>query len=126
MQPIDSSLLPLEVALEKQQTTPLYDTISSTLESLASLLLLASSQPDQVRRSASKPSRSLTVWDKSLLASRNKFKLEEDESNLAALFPLFVSLGRLASELAGVALREFSAEDQEVRLLSTSLPLKQA
>ncbi|GAA5961125.1 hypothetical protein JCM3765_001235 [Sporobolomyces pararoseus] len=118
LQPIDSSLLPLDVALEKQQSTPLYDTISSTLESLASLLLLSSSQPDQVRRSASKPSRSLTVWDKSLLASRDKLKLEEDESNLAALFPLFVGLGRLVSELAGVALGEFSAQDQEALIRS--------
>ncbi|GAA5887759.1 hypothetical protein JCM16303_005070 [Sporobolomyces ruberrimus] len=113
LQPLDSSLVPLEVALEKGVSVPLHDTISSTLEALAGLLFAQSSQPDQLRRSASKPARSLTVWDKSLLASQNRFKLEEDESNLAALFPLFLSLARLVSELAGAALGELSSEDQE-------------
>jgi len=114
MQPIDSSLVPLAVALERGNASKLYDSISSALEALAALLLASSSGPGQLRRSASKPTRSLSVFDKSLLASYDKIKLEEDESILLALFPLFVSLGRLVSELAGVALDSVSSEEREV------------
>ncbi|GAA5925946.1 AAA family ATPase midasin [Sporobolomyces koalae] len=118
LQPIDSSLLPLDVALESNARAPLYNTISATLEAVAALLLAPSSRPDQSRRSASKASRSLTVWDKSILASQDKFKLEEDESNLAALFPLFSSLGQLVSKLAESELGSLTPEDREALSLS--------
>ncbi|GAA6063185.1 hypothetical protein JCM10212_006851 [Sporobolomyces blumeae] len=121
LQPIDSSLIPLSIALERNKAVPIHDVLSTTLESLTALLLSASSRPDHIRRSAAKPSRSLSVWDKSLLASHGKFKLEEDEDNLRALFPLFASLADLVSRLAAASFEELSEADLEslVRCVET-------
>ncbi|GAA5999947.1 hypothetical protein JCM10207_005984 [Rhodosporidiobolus poonsookiae] len=112
-QPIDSSLVPLAVALESASKAPTPHTLSSLLEALVFLLLSPSPRPQGLRRSAAKPARALSVFDKSLLASHGKLKLDEAESTVAALFPLYVALGRLVSQLAGANLDELSDDDRE-------------
>lgn len=65
-------------------------------------------------RAASQPARSLTVFDKSLLASSGKLKLDEADSTVAALYPLYRQLASLVSRLAGVDLERMAAEERSI------------
>ncbi|GAA5887893.1 hypothetical protein JCM5296_001800, partial [Sporobolomyces johnsonii] len=112
LQPVDLSLVPLAVELERRSEAPLVHTISALLEALNFLLLSPSSRPDGLRRAASKPVRTLSVWDRSLLALHGKLKLDESDSTLAALVPLYNALGRLVDQLAGVTFDALSTEDR--------------
>ncbi|GAA5820590.1 hypothetical protein JCM11251_003065 [Rhodosporidiobolus azoricus] len=112
VQPLDSSLVPLAAALERNVAAPLSQAASSLLETLTFLLLSPTSQPRGVRRSAAKPVRHLAVWDRSLLAAHGKLKLEEVESVIAGLFPLFTALGGLVGRLAGFQLDELEESDR--------------
>ncbi|BGP48616.1 AAA ATPase midasin [Rhodotorula kratochvilovae] len=112
VQPVDASLVPLAVALGSGSTAPLPHLISTLLEALAFLLLSAASSPQGLRRAASKPARSLAVFDKSLLASHGKHKLDDADSTVAGLFPLFVALGRLVSGFASLKLDGLAEEDR--------------
>ncbi|GAA5965287.1 hypothetical protein JCM21900_005694 [Sporobolomyces salmonicolor] len=112
LQPVDLSLVPLAVELERRSEAPLVHTISALLEALNFLLLSPSSRPDGLRRAASKPVRTLSVWDRSLLALHGKLKLDESDSTLAALFPLYNALGRLVDQLAGVTFDALLIEDR--------------
>ncbi|GAA5872063.1 hypothetical protein JCM8547_003087 [Rhodosporidiobolus lusitaniae] len=115
VQPVDSSLVPLEVALE----SPLANAISSLLESLAFLLVSPSSRPQGLRRSAAKPARLLAVWDKSLLTSHGKFKLDEADLTIAGLFPLYSALGDLIVKLAGVRFDQLNEQDRQALAQTT-------
>jgi hypothetical protein len=123
MQPVDSSLIPLAVALESDATTPLHNAVSSLLESLTFLLLSPTSRPQSLRRSAAKPVRLLGVWDKSLLASHGKFKLDEADSTIAGLYPLYGALSGLVSGLAASRFDELNDEDRQVKLTLPFLSL---
>ncbi|GAA6048627.1 hypothetical protein JCM3770_002064 [Rhodotorula araucariae] len=112
VQPVDASLVPLAVALGSNSTAPLPHLISTLLEALALLLLSAASSPQGLRRAASKSARSLAVFDKSLLASHGKHKLDDADSVVAGLFPLFAALGRLVSGFASLSLESLAEEDR--------------
>ncbi|GAA5967871.1 hypothetical protein JCM11641_005792 [Rhodosporidiobolus odoratus] len=112
LQPVDSSLIPLPVALESSSPVPLPNLLSSLLESLVFLLLSPASRPQGLRRAAAKPARLLAVWDKSLLASHGKIKLEEADDTIASLFPLYAALGGLVARLAALNLEELTEEER--------------
>ena len=112
LQPVDTSLVPLAVALGSGSAAPLPSLISTLLEALSSLLLSAASSPQGLRRAASKTARSLAVFDKSLLARLGKFKLDDADSTIAGLFPLFVALQRLVSRLASLDISSLVDEDR--------------
>ncbi|GAA6044164.1 hypothetical protein JCM8097_003730 [Rhodosporidiobolus ruineniae] len=113
VQPVDPSLIPLAVALESGSSVPLSHAISSLLEALVFLLLSPTSQPQGLRASAAKPARVLAVWDKSLLASRGKLRLDEADSTIAGLFPLYAALGGLVGRLAAVKFDELVEDDRQ-------------
>ncbi|KPV75029.1 uncharacterized protein RHOBADRAFT_53933 [Rhodotorula graminis WP1] len=111
-QPVDTSLVPLAVALGSGSAAALPPLVSTLLEALSSLLLSMASSPQGLRRAASKTARSLAVFDKSLLARHGKFKLDDADSTVAGLFPLFVALSNLVSRLASVDPATLADEDR--------------
>ncbi|GAA5843645.1 hypothetical protein JCM9279_000821 [Rhodotorula babjevae] len=111
-QPVDTSLVPLAVALGSGSAAPFPSLISTLLEALSSLLLSAASSPQGLRRAASKTARSLAVFDKSLLAAHGKFRLDDADSTIAGLFPLFVALQGLVSRLASLDAASLADEDR--------------
>ncbi|BGP16616.1 hypothetical protein JCM10213_000468 [Rhodosporidiobolus nylandii] len=117
-QPVDLSLVPLAVALESGSSAPLSHAVSSLLEALTFLLLSPASRPQGLRRSAAKPARHLAVWDKSLLANHGKLKLDEADSTIAALFPLYTALGGLVARLAAVQPDQVSEQDRQALVRS--------
>jgi midasin len=70
--------------------------------------------PESLRIIASKPAKSLNVWEKSLLAAYGR--LREDDSTLAmlSLYPTMVALGGLISRLLSVDLLSLDPDDRDV------------
>ncbi|GJN90851.1 hypothetical protein Rhopal_003865-T1 [Rhodotorula paludigena] len=111
LQPVDTSLVPLAVALESGSATPLPLVVSAVLEAFMGLLLSTSAGPQGLRHASSKATRALGVFDKSLLASHGKLKLDEADSTVAGLYPLAAGLARLVSALVAQKPETLSAED---------------
>ncbi|BGP25033.1 midasin [Rhodotorula toruloides] len=135
VQPIDPSLVPLAAASSSES---LVRGSSALLEAFASLAVTPSASPFALSRAAAQPVRSLNVFDKSMLASRGKLKLDEADSTVAALYPLYRRLATLVSHLAGVesgdlpideqanyvgAVKTVQALTQELEVVSNSIEL---
>ncbi|GAA5896896.1 hypothetical protein JCM8208_007119 [Rhodotorula glutinis] len=99
----------VKASLAQSRKVPLSLFVAQTL---SSLLLSVASSPQGLRRAASKTARSLAVFDKSLLALHGKFKLDDADSTVAGLFPLFVALSGLVSRLASVDTATLADEDR--------------
>ncbi|BGP32484.1 AAA ATPase midasin [Rhodotorula toruloides] len=111
VQPIDASLVPLAAASSSES---IVRGVSALLEAFASLAVAPSVSPFASSRAASQPVRSLDVFDKSLLASSGKLKLDEADSTIAALYPLYRQLASLVSRLAGADLEDMATDERAV------------
>ncbi|BGP02385.1 AAA ATPase midasin [Rhodotorula toruloides] len=111
VQPIDASLVPLAAASSSES---IVRGMSALLEAFASLAVAPSVSPFASSRAASQPLRSLNVFDKSLLASSGKLKLDEADSTIAALYPLYRQLASLISRLAGADLENMATDERDV------------
>ncbi|GAA6035232.1 hypothetical protein NBRC10512_006266 [Rhodotorula toruloides] len=111
VQPIDATLVPLAAASSSES---IVRGMSALLEAFASLAAAPSVSPFASSRAASQPVRSLNVFDKSLLASSGKVKLDEADSTIAALYPLYRQLASLVSRLVGADLEDLAPDERAV------------
>lgn len=109
---------PADIALSPQPNggSTSLSTLSSSLATLVSLLLSSTSRPERLRLIASKPARSLDVWEKSALAASGKLRLDEADPALLTLAPLSMSLAELVSRILAAATSELESADQGVSL----------
>lgn len=113
-QPTDLSLSPhTETSSNDPQSVP--SVLSSAVDALTSLLLLsASSKPDTLRVVSAKPARSLSVWEKSLLASKGRLRTDEADPAMLSLFPVNAALGSLVSRIVSSELVALDSSDRFV------------
>ena len=107
LQPVDLSLGPGGARLSSHGLA-----LSDSLDGLLGLLLAPASQPNNVRAVAAKPTKSLTVWDKSLLSAHGKLRLDEADPALLSVFPVRAALGDVVSALVSVPLGSLEADEQ--------------
>ncbi|KAM0791302.1 hypothetical protein ACM66B_005774 [Microbotryomycetes sp. NB124-2] len=97
-QPLDRSLRPKVVDFDAAKSS------SAALDALSTLLLSSVVQPTAVAAASSRSFKSLTVWEKSLLAAHGKFRQggDEDQATLA-VYPLARTLADFVCRLLGMA-----------------------
>lgn len=87
-QPIDVSLVPLFAVVESEAS----NLQSAALDVLVKVFSATANDPGSVSAAGAKALKSLTVWDQSVLAANGRFKLDENMSTVAGLFPLHRAL----------------------------------
>lgn len=87
-QPIDVSLVPLFAVVESEAS----NLQSAALDVLVKVFSATANDPGSVSAAGAKALKSLSVWDQSELAANGRFKLDENMSTVAGLFPLHRAL----------------------------------
>lgn len=87
-QPIDVSLVPLFAVVESEAS----NLQSAALDVLVKVFAATANDPGSVSAAGAKALKSLSVWDQSELAAHGRFKLDENMSTVAGLFPLHRAL----------------------------------
>lgn len=91
-------------------TSPLNSLLSTALDSLVALRLSRSCRPEIVRVVSAIPTRSLTVWEKSMLATMGRLRMEEADPAMLSLYPVTSALGNLVSRILSLPVAELQSE----------------
>lgn len=91
-------------------TSSLNSLLSTALDSLVALRLSRSSRPEIVRVISAIPTRSLTVWEKSMLATMGRLRMEEADPAMLSLYPVTSALSNLVSRMLSLPLAELENE----------------
>jgi midasin len=110
-QPTDFSLNP-----HAESTASYTSLLSLALDTLTAQLLSTSAQPETLRIVSAKPARSLSVWEKSLLASKGKLRMDEADPAMVSLYPVSASLAALVNHMMSLELLPLEESYREVSL----------
>ncbi|POY75159.1 hypothetical protein BMF94_1791 [Rhodotorula taiwanensis] len=108
LQPIDASLVPLLSSVESEVSARR----SVLLDVLIDLVTAACNAPSSAQAAAGKASKSMTVWEQSLLAAHGRHKLDEDAHLIAGIYPLQRALAGFLSTSSTMPLSTSHDEGQ--------------